>query len=806
MLITEPATRAAFLTSTAGIVRTWNDGCESLFGLTAEQILGKPMSTLLSGSAQGEVDAWWGTLPRNSTIFSVDIQGAGNTVCSAVLTLAPQQDHDDLSLLWVAAFAAEMASNASESERVGRTPLSAIAKLFAGTFYVINRERHFVLWNQNLEVVTEMTPEELAAVDVLDMFNMPQRRAVEENIRKVFEQGAEVELEADYVSKGGRERPYLLCGTGIDCNGTLYLFGMGVDISARREQEKLLRLRERALHAANNGIVITRYEGRENPIEYMNPAFERITGYPLAEVQGRDPRFMAAPGLDANERAVVRKALSERRAVNVVFRNMRKDGELFWNDLSITPVLDEKGKLTHFIGVIVDVTAAKQRTASLEHEVNHDALTGLANRNLLWDRLEHAIHFAQRHKSLVATVLIDLNNFKAINDTFGHAAGDVVLKVVASRLKAGVRDCDTVARLSGDEFVLILDNQPSLRYTLRRVESLRQEFSIPVSFNDQEIPVGASIGVSIYPHDGRTAHDLVRAADVAMYSAKATGKSDVHFFSADMSSTAEAKQRLESDMRGAIDRDEFFLVYQVRACVHTGKITGLEALLRWRHPEQGVVLPISFLREAEESGVIVQIGNRVLDLACAFIQTIRQRGHTGLPVAVNVSHKEYQRQDFVADIAERLVRYGIPSDCLEIDLHEQDLIRYPELGRQVAGQMGELGVPLSVDEFGEGMFDLPFLQQLSVRNLKIAKAAVHAISMDERPGPLAKTLIDIGHNMGMNVIGAAVETRLQMEFLKSHGCAEILGNFFSAPLTADAILQLLENSTAGKAPVTVDPV
>jgi diguanylate cyclase (GGDEF)-like protein len=263
---------------------------------------------------------------------------------------------------------------------------------------------------------------------------------------------------------------------------------------------------------------------------------------------------MAAPGMDNNERQQVREAIAARRPVNVVFRNMRKNGELFWNDLSITPVQDEHGETTHFIGVIMDVTATKQRTAHLEHEVNHDPLTGLANRNLLWDRLEQALHLSQRQKSMVGIVLIDLNNFKNINDSFGHEAGDVVLKVVARRLQASVRDSDTVARLSGDEFVLVLVNQPTLRFTLRMIERLRQGLTQPVSFMHKEIAVGASLGVAVYPHDGITAPDLVRSADVAMYHAKATGRNEIYFFSNDMKSTSEARERLDSGMSHAIER------------------------------------------------------------------------------------------------------------------------------------------------------------------------------------------------------------------------------------------------------------
>jgi diguanylate cyclase (GGDEF)-like protein/PAS domain S-box-containing protein len=661
---------------------------------------------------------------------------------------------------------------------------------FPGTFYVLNRDGRFVLWNRNLEKVTGMTPDELGATRALDLIELPQRAPLANGIREVFDDNGELKLEIDFVSRSGRETPVLLNGTKIRCNGGEYLFGTGVDVAERRAHEQQLRLRERALHAASNGIVITRLDHGGSIIEYVNPAFERITGYAANEVIGSDPRFMAAPGMDLAERAQLREAIAARTGTKVVLRNLRKNGELFWNDLSITPVQDEHGNVTHYIGVITDVTATMLRTAHLEHEVNHDPLTGLANRNLLWDRLEQALHLAQRHKSLVATVLIDLDNFKTINDTFGHEAGDVVLKVVARRLQASVRDSDTVARMSGDEFVLILANQPSLRFTLRMVERLRQSFAIPVAFNNREITVGASVGVSLYPHDGTTAADLVRAADLAMYHGKGSGRNDVHFFSADMKSTTEAKHRIELALRDALDHDEFFLLYQPRVDLASQRVAGFEALLRWRHPDQGVLSPARFLAEAEDSGVIVPIGQRVLDQACAFAAQLRAAGFEDVPVTVNVSQREYSQPGFLACLADRLTRHRLPPRSLQLDLRIDSLIRNPALGQELARQLHTLGVDVSVDGFGAGLCDLGYLQQLDATQVKLAHTTIQALADDGQA--VAKSLIDIGHNLNMEVVAEAVETRPQLDFLASHGCDQIQGAWFSEPLPAEEAQRLLQ--------------
>jgi len=787
----EPPSRCIFLTDETGMIQAWNDRCAALFGAHAGQILGRPVTTLFTPAGRDAWSAGWSALtyrPEGAEVH-VDLLCTGGRVLEGALTLAPLIDAGGDAHGCAVAVATGCARGGTEAERVARTPLSAIVDMFPGTFYVLNRDGRFILWNRNLERVTGMTPDELGATRALDLIELPQRAPLANGIRDVFDDNGELKLELDFVSRSGRETPVLLNGTKIRCNGGEYLFGTGIDVAERRAHEQQLRLRERALHAASNGIVITRLDQGQSVIEYVNPAFERITGYLADEIMGTDPRFMAAPGMDLAERAQLREAVAARVGTKVVLRNLRKNGELFWNDLSITPVQDEHGLVTHYIGVITDVTATMLRTAHLEHEVNHDPLTGLANRNLLWDRLEQALHLAQRHKSLVATVLIDLDNFKSINDTFGHEAGDVVLKVVARRLQASVRDSDTVARMSGDEFVLILANQPSLRFTLRMVERLRQSFAIPVAFNNREIPVGASVGVSLYPHDGTTAAELVRAADLAMYHGKGSGRNDVHFFSADMKSSTEAKHRIELALRDALDHDELFLLYQPRVAVATQRVAGFEALLRWRHPDHGVLPPARFLAEAEDSGVIVPIGQRVLDLACAFAAQLRAAGFEDVPVTVNVSHREYNQPGFLACLADRLTRHRLPPRSLQLDLRIDALIRNPAFSQELAEQLRTLGVDLSVDGFGAGLCDLGYLQQLAATQVKLAQTTVQAL--DEGGQAVVKSLIDIGHNLNMEVVAEAVETRLQLDFLTSHGCDQIQGIWVSEPLAAEAAQRML---------------
>jgi diguanylate cyclase (GGDEF)-like protein/PAS domain S-box-containing protein len=791
MLSSEPTTRAVFLVDDASTIVTWNQGCEDLFGILAADILNNTVGTLLTDVSAAKLARNWPSLEGRPDSLELQVQLARpkGGVAQADMVLVPQKSGNGRFSGCVAVLTVE--EDSSDTALIGSLHLRSIINVLPGTFYVLREDCSFALWNKTVEAVTGWNNEEMLVARALDMFDLAEKAKLQEKIRQVFERGDQVFVEANLLDKDGHGTPYLLTGARIECGGTFYLCGMGLDISLRHQQEQQLRLRERALHAASNGIVITRCRGKDNPIEYVNPAYERITGYRLDEAVGRDSRFMAAPGLDDEARILLRHAIDQRHEVNVTFRNQRKNGEIFWNDLTITPVADEKGRVTHFIGVINDVTALKQRTAHLEHEVHHDSLTGLANRALLWDRLEQAIHMAQRNKSLVATVLMDLNDFKKINDTLGHDAGDEVLTVVANRLQSSVRDSDTVARLSGDEFVLVLVNQPSLRFTLRMVERLRQGMARPVVFDHHEIEVGASIGVSVYPHDGTTAFELVRAADVAMYHAKATRKNEVHFFSQDMKTTSEAKQRFEDSMRGAIEKNELFLVYQPKICLHTGRIKGFEALLRWNHAEQGLLLPASFLAEAEENGMILPFGDAVLEQACSFLQRLGRAGFAHLPVSINVSQREYVRPDYVAHVAEVLSRYQLAPGRLEIEVREEGLIRNHRPGGEVLAQLRELGVLRSIDAFGNSLSDLNYLQKLPLTHIKLAKVAVHQISPETRTGPMAKSLIDIGRNMNLTVVAECVETRAQMEFLKSNCCDEMQGLYYKEPLSADAAEELL---------------
>lgn len=786
------AMHAVFQISPAGKITTWNPGCENLLGYLAEKIFLCPLVSLLTPASKVEYQSLLTRLPRNFGMLETEIIHADGHVLKSSMAFEPQlRKHgkfDGYSVI----ISPGAQDNAKEKPvEINHQVLKKYLDYLAGTFCVFDPAGKLVLWNQKTEQVVQMTSEEIANAYIFDFFSAQKKPVVLQKIRQILEDGKSAILEATVVAKDGTRKPYLCSYSLIEINNKKYVCGMGLDISERHQHEKALHLLEGALHASVNGIVITRCEGRDNPIVYVNPAFERITGYQAQEVIGRDSRFMAAPGLDDSERQQIRKAINERKDIHVIFRNLRKDGELFWNELTIAPIKNARKEVTHFVGIINDVTASKQWTFHLEHEANHDALTGLANRNLLSDRLAQALYSGLRNKTMVAIVLIDLDEFKAINDMVGHEGGDEVLKAISKRLSRCVRESDTVARLGGDEFVLILTNQPSLRYTLRMIDRLRRSITEPMVVGGQELGIGASLGVSVFPHDGSMADALLHAADVAMYHAKATGRNNCQFFSPEMRSTMEARHKLEDSLRIAIEKEEVFLVFQPRICLKSGKIIGAEALLRWRHPEFGVLLPASFIPLAEENGMIIALGEWVLVNACATLQRFQQMGFDDFVVSINVSGHEFYQQNYAAHVNDRLTLAGIDAKQLELEMAEDDLMRHPKQAGEILLELKTLGIKVAIDDFGAAYSSLSYLQKFPVSSLKIDTSFMEDISLDGAEGAIIKTIIALGHNLNVKVIAEGVENDGQFKFLMSENCDAMQGNYFSQPIHMPELEQLM---------------
>ncbi|MCL4800905.1 MAG: diguanylate cyclase, partial [Burkholderiales bacterium] len=421
-----------------------------------------------------------------------------------------------------------------------------------------------------------------------------------------------------------------------------------------RRAEGALRLASRAIEASTNGILVTDATDAGHPIIFVNPAFEAITGYASGEVRGRNPRFLHGDDTEQIGLAEIRAALREGRAVTTELRNYRKDGTLYWSEVSISPVRDDQGRISHWLGVSTDVTERKRYEAELERAANHDALTGLANRNLLFDRIRQAAVHTERSGRAMAVLLLDLDRFKLINDGFGHVFGDELLREVGDRLKGCVRRDDTVARLGGDEFVVMLTDMAREDDASNVAGKILEAVARPVAIGDRELVVTASIGIAIYPRDGTEPEALLKNADAAMYRSKEHGRNAFEFYAREMNARAAHYLRTQHALARALDAGEFRLFYQPIVGCRNGRIAGAEALIRWRRADGTMVPPAEFIALAEDSGLIVPIGKWALHAACAQARAWHDAGLPPVSVAVNLSPRQFRQRDLVATIAEAL--------------------------------------------------------------------------------------------------------------------------------------------------------
>jgi len=452
------------------------------------------------------------------------------------------------------------------------------------------------------------------------------------------------------------------------------LFDLGLTLDTYIHADKRrIALRDRAIESSVNGVFIADAGQPCYPLIYVNPAFERVLGSTAGTIVGKPCicRDEVADGY-----AEIRRAIAHGTEGNTVLRLRRADGERRWIELFLAPVRSEAGAVTHFVGVLNDVTDRKDAEARLSHLANHDPLTGLPNRNLLHDRLAHAI--TRRGEGLNAVLFLDLDRFKLINDSYGHDVGDELLRAVAARLQHCLRAGDTVARLGGDEFVVLLEDLPSVDAAAAIAGKIASRLSVPVTVGERELPLAASVGIALHPRDGADPQTLLKHADTAMYRAKEAGRGGFCFFAADMNAQALQRLTLENDLRRALENGELEVFYQAQVALDDGRLTGAEALVRWRHPEKGLVPPAAFIPVAEETGLIVSLGEQVLRAACRQLAAWQRRGLPRLTVAVNLSPRQFRQPDLVDRVAAILAETGADPGWLELEITESAAMQHAE--------------------------------------------------------------------------------------------------------------------------------
>ena len=553
--------------------------------------------------------------------------------------------------------------------------------------------------------------------------------------------------------------------------------------------DTVLRQAAAVFESTREGVVITDLTPR---IVQVNRAYSEITGYSEAEVLGQNPGLLHSGHQDEAYYQAMWGTLLQTGHWQGEIWNRRKDGGVFPQLLTISTVYGSHGMPTHYVGIMTDITQLKHSEAKLEHLAHYDPLTNLPNRLLLQSRLKHALEHAGRQRLGVAVLFLDLDRFKNVNDSLGHPVGDELLQAIAQRLRSRLREQDTLGRLGGDEFLVIIedlarpDDAANLANTL--IGLLEAPFSLP---SGHEVYVGASIGISLFPGDGRSVTELIQHADAAMYQAKDQGRNTFRFYTTALTSAVNVRLDLDARMRRALAQGEFVVYYQPQIDIASGGVTGCEALVRWQDPEQGLIPPGMFIALAEETGLIVPLGEWVLRTACAQAVAWRAAGLPDLKLAVNLSGRQLQQRQIVRQVRDILEQTGLPASLLKLELTESTIMGRGEEAVALLADLKALGLAIAIDDFGTGYSSLAYLKRFPIDELKIDQGFVRDIPNDPNDMEIAATIIAMGRNLNLKVVAEGVESEAQLAFLAQQGCHGYQGYLFSRPVPAEEFMRLI---------------
>jgi diguanylate cyclase (GGDEF)-like protein/PAS domain S-box-containing protein len=549
----------------------------------------------------------------------------------------------------------------------------------------------------------------------------------------------------------------------------------------RKYSERQLRLAAHVFRHSSESIMIN---DKSNFIIEVNRAFTELTGYSLDEVKGKNPKLLSAGQTPAEVYQNMWQSIAEKGSWQGELLDRSRDGRVYPKWLSISVVRNSYGDIDFYIGSFTDISERKAAELHIRHLANHDALTGLLNRFGLQNRMDQAIATAARNEYRVAVLVLDMDRFKQVNDTLGHAAGDALLIEVARRLHENVRESDIVARLGGDEFVIILSNVESLIGAKRLAEKFLDSLGQTYRYGNNEMHSTPSIGLALFPNDGQDCDTLMKNADTAMYQAKELGRNNVQCFNEGMAAVIADRLKMEQDLHQAIVAGQLELYYQPQLDAQNGRLLGFEALARWRHPDGQTISPAEFIPIAEETGLILPLGTWVLDEACRQLRAWRDLGFADLNMAVNLSAHQLRSPNLLVDIVLVLEKHGLKGCDLELEVTESAAMRDPEASIGLLQALRIMGIRLAIDDFGTGYSSLSYLKLLPIHTLKLDQSFVKDIEIDSSDASICTSTIELAHNLGISVVAEGVETEGQRKFLTEHGCDILQGYLFSKPLPA----------------------
>ncbi|HET9580655.1 MAG TPA: EAL domain-containing protein [Usitatibacter sp.] len=669
----------------------------------------------------------------------------------------------------------------------------ALAEHLDGAFFLADASGALVRWNAAFAMAVGIAADApRPRLHLLDIVSPHERLVVERALREVIDGGRGIAIEAELVDRAGNVRPYSLAGSPLRVAGGCWMIGVARDITLRRRAEQqMVRAKERLdLALRSSSLALWDWDLASDRV-YLNENWTSLLGEPPRETTYSVQEMLEATHGD--DRGLLRAAIGNAvRGVSDDFdceyRVANREGAWIWiHARGRVTQRDAAGRAVRMTGTSTDITKRKLAEERAERLATRDPLTGLPNRVLLHDRLEQAVINAARHRSGFGFMFIDLDRFKTINDSLGHQVGDELLKSVAQRLTDCVRASDTVARLGGDEFAVILENLrgDDDEGAQQVAEKMIAAMAMPLVVGGQPLSTSCSIGISLYPADGRDGATLMKNADVAMYYAKEKGRNNYRFFAEDMNARAQDRLAVESFLRLALRRNELVLHYQPRMRVSDGALLGVEALIRWQHPRRGLLEPSQFIEVAEDSGLIVPIGEWVIEAACAQLKAWQERIDGNLRLSVNLAVGQVSDGDRLFRAVEAAVqRHGVRPSTLELELTESQLMKNIQEKATLLHRLGDLGVGLAIDDFGTGYSSLSYLKQLPVDAIKIDGSFVRDMEDDPNDEAIIQAILAMAHSLGLSVVAEGVENAAQLAALRQLGCDEYQGFLESAALTA----------------------
>lgn len=662
----------------------------------------------------------------------------------------------------------------------------------ADSVYELDLGGHFQRGNAALEALSGYPVSELTGVHFSELidsdFQTQTRSAFNASCR-----GATVTFETRGVNASGTHISLEVTNFPVIIDNCIVgVWGICRDITERKRQMDELHLLERGIEASPNGLTMVDALQPDRPIVYVNPAFTEITGYPAEEVLGRNCHFLQGPDTDTRTVREIDKRLGKQKPVDVIIQQYRKNGDPYWNHLTISPVLDDAGVCTHFIGTHQDVTHQRQQEAKIAYQATHDLLTCLPNRSAFTNRLAELFRGCQQDKTSLAFLYLDLDGFKSINDGLGHPIGNQLLDEVARRVQSSVpEERSVVGRLVGDEFGILLYGYGSSGHVIEMAEHILTELTRPFEVNDLLLHLSGSIGIAANDMEElEQPHELMQHADLALNHAKRKGRNTWQWYQGGGAKSTLDSVILRNELQEALKNDEFTLHYQPLVDAVTGEIRSVEALIRWEHPVRGMVSPADFIPLAEKTGQIIPLGQWVLREACHEIAQLNVSSKRKLPVAVNISPLQFLRENFLASVDEALKESGLPAGFLELEVTESVLLDGAEPVIALIQSLNKRGIQVAIDDFGTGFSSLSYLRDLPTHKVKLDRSFISKILTDRRTAAIIQGAITMAHHMDMVVVAEGIEQAEEQEDLIRRDCDLLQGYRFSRPVPLDVLAKL----------------